>query len=188
MVNRKQFYIQFTGLKRGVHQYDYHIDRSFFSIFDYEEFENIETDVKAVLNKQQDTVMELNISHNGWVEVPCDLSGEMFQLPIEGSVKVIIRFGEEYDDTNEELLILPHGEYQFNIAQYIYEMIVLSVPQRRVSPEFQDQEDDFLDELDFLDLEEEIDWEEETPEEEEKENNKDTDPRWDKLKQLLTDK
>jgi hypothetical protein len=31
----------------------------------------------------------------------------------------VVNFGEEYNDDNDELLILQHGEYQVNIAQYI---------------------------------------------------------------------
>jgi uncharacterized metal-binding protein YceD (DUF177 family) len=42
-------------------------------------------------------------------------------------------FGDQFNNDNEELLILPFGEFEI-IAQYIYEMIVLSVPLRRVHP------------------------------------------------------
>src|SRR5690606_6420617 len=87
------------------------------------------------------------------------VTGENFDLPIQGELKLLVKFGEEFNNENEELLILPHGEYQFNIAQYIYEMIVLSVPQKRVHPTIAaSYEPDSLDEdeLDFLD-----DWDEE---------------------------
>jgi uncharacterized metal-binding protein YceD (DUF177 family) len=36
------------------------------------------------------------------------------------------------------LLVLPFGEFELDIAQYIYEMIALSVPLRRVHPGVQD--------------------------------------------------
>jgi uncharacterized metal-binding protein YceD (DUF177 family) len=52
-------------------------------------------------------------------------------LAVKGKMKLIVRFGEEFNNDNEELLILPHGEFEIDIAQYIYEMIVLSVPLRR---------------------------------------------------------
>ncbi|MEP6036876.1 MAG: DUF177 domain-containing protein, partial [Nonlabens ulvanivorans] len=82
-------------------------------------------------------------------------------------------------DDNEELLILPHGEYEFNIAQYVYEMLVLSLPHRRVHPGVEDGslESDVLDKLDELRVS--------NPEEEN--NTNITDPRWDALKKLKTD-
>ena len=38
------------------------------------------------------------------------------------------------DGDDDEILILPHGSHEIQIAQYIYEMIVLSVPQKKVHP------------------------------------------------------
>jgi uncharacterized metal-binding protein YceD (DUF177 family) len=52
-------------------------------------------------------------------------------------MKLLVRFGDIYND-NEELLVLPFGEFELDIAQYIYEMIALSVPLRRVHPGVQD--------------------------------------------------
>jgi uncharacterized metal-binding protein YceD (DUF177 family) len=96
-------------------------------------------------------------------------------------MKLIVRFGEEFNNDNEELLILPHGEFEIDIAQFIYEMIVLSVPLRRVHPGIKDgtlktEALTKLNELKVKEIKEEN---------KEKEN---IDPRWDKLKQLLTDK
>ena len=36
----------------------------------------------------------------------------------------MVKFGDEYNDENDDILIVPHGEYEINIAQYIYELIV----------------------------------------------------------------
>src|SRR5690606_16551992 len=105
--------------------------------------------------------------------------------------------GEEFNDENEELLILPQGEFQINVAQYIYEMIVLSVPYKRVHPDIaaEYEPEETTENLDFLDSDDleminEDDFSEDELNEtdENSDNNKETDPRWDKLKQLLTDK
>ena len=96
-------------------------------------------------------------------------------------MKLIVRFGEEFNNDNEELLILPFGEFEVDIAQYIYEMIVLSVPLRRVHPGVKDGtlESEALKKLNELAVKD-------IKKENKKEEN--IDPRWDKLKQLLTDK
>ena len=122
-------------------------------------------------------MMELNLQASGTVNVDCDVTGEPFDLPTDGNLHLVIKFGEEFDDLDDELLVLPHGESQFNVAQYIYEMLVLSVPQKRVHPGVEDGtlQSEVLDRLDAL-----------KPKEEK--NDKDTDPRWDDLKKLLTDK
>lgn len=183
MNKTKEFLIPFVGLKLGKHQFEYQISNAFFEIFDYNEFQNSDIKVNVVLEKKS-TMLELSFKHKGTVNVPCDLTSEDFDLPIKGKMKLIVRFGEAYNNDNEELLILPHGEFEIDIAQYIYEMIVLSIPLRRVHPGVKDGSlnTEALVKLKELTIKEQ----KKEHKQEQKEEN--IDPRWDKLKQLLTDK
>ncbi len=183
MNKTKEFLIPFIGLKPGKHHFEYQISNAFFEIFDYHEFNNSNVKVNVVLEKKS-TLLELALKHKGTVNVPCDMTNEEFDLPIKGNMKLIVRFGDAFNNDNEELLILPHGEFQIDIAQYIYEMIVLSVPLRRIHPGIKDGslKTEALIKLKELSLKEP---KEKTKKEQKEEN---IDPRWDKLKQLLTDK
>jgi len=180
MNRTKEFLIPFVGLKLGKHHFEYQINNAFFENFDYDEFQNSDIKVAVVLDKKSN-MLELDFKHKGTVNVPCDLTGEDFDLPIKGKMKLIVRFGEVFNNDNEELLILPFGEFEIDIIQYIYEMIALSVPLKRVHPGVKDGslKTEALDKLKELQVKEEV-------KKEEKEEN--IDPRWDKLKQLLTDK
>ena len=137
MNNLKEYLIPFIGLKIGKHQFDYQLDNTFFAHFDYDEFNEASIKVSVVLEKKS-TMLSLEIKHKGTVNVPCDVSGEEFDLVIKGKLNLIVKFGDTFNDENEELLILPHGEFQVNVAQYIYESIVLSVPLRRIHPGVKD--------------------------------------------------
>ncbi len=182
MKKLNEFLIPFIGLKLGKHQFEYQIDKSFFDNFDYDEFEKADIKVNLVLEKKS-TMLELNFKHKGTVYVPCDLTSEMFDLPVKGKFRLVVQFGEEYNDDNDELLILPHGEHQIDVSQFIYEMIALSVPQKRIHPGVKDGT---LDSAALKKLNELAVKEEKLKQAEKKEE--DTDPRWDKLKQLLTGK
>lgn len=180
MKQLNEYLIPFIGLKLGKHQFEYQITNKFFEAYDYDEFESSDIKVNVVLEKKS-TMLELHFKHKGTVHVPCDLTGEMFDMPIKGKLRLVVQFGDEFNNDNDELLILPHGEHQIDIAQYIYEIIALSVPFKRVHPGVKDGSLDTealrkLKELEVTEHKEEI------PEED------NTDPRWDKLKQLLTDK
>lgn len=180
MKKLNEYLIPFIGLKIGKHQFEYQIDKTFFDQFDYDDFENANVKVELVLEKKN-VMLELHFKHKGSVYVPCDLTGEMFDLPIKGKLRIVVQFGEEFNNENEELLILPHGEHQVDVSQYIYEMIALSVPVKRIHPGIKDgtlntEALDKLNELKVSEIKEEI------------EEEKEIDPRWDKLKQLLTDK
>jgi len=181
MKKLNEFLIPFIGLKLGKHQFEYQINKAFFESFDYDEFESADIKVSVVFDKKS-TLLELNFKHKGTIYVPCDLTNEMFDFPIKGKLKVIVQFGEEYNDDNDELLILPHGEHEINIAQIIYEMIALSIPFKKVHPGVKDGtlDSEALRKLNELRVEE--------IKVENKNTEDNIDPRWDKLKQLLTDK
>lgn len=172
------FIIPFVGLKIGKHSFRFEIDQTFFDAYEYDEFVDVSIEAEAVLEKKS-TLLEFELSHKGQVTVPCDLTNELYSQPIEGKIKLVVKFGDAYNDEHEDLLILPHGEYQVDLAQYFYESIVLSVPVKRIHPGIEDGslDSDILDYLEFQHEEEEEEKEEEP-----------TDPRWESLKKLLTDK
>lgn len=176
-MRHKEFTIPFSGLKLGKHHFDFQIDQSFFDAFQYEEFNDAQVRVDLVLEKMS-TMMEAHITAEGWVNVDCDLTREPYDQPIAAELNLVIKFGEEFNNEDDEVLVLPHGEHQFNIAQYVYEMLVLAVPGKRVHPGVADGtlDSEALRKLKELEPKEVS------------ENQDQTDPRWDALKQLLTDK
>lgn len=180
MKKLNEFLIPFIGLKLGKHQFEYQIDKTFFAAYEYDDFESCNIKVNVVLEKKS-TMLEINFKHKGTVHVPCDSTGEMFDLPVKGKLRLVVQFGDEFNNDNEELLILPHGEHQIDISQYIYELIVLSIPVKRVHPGIKDGtlKSEALEKLKEMSVKDAktVDAKEEN-----------TDPRWDKLKQLLTDK
>ena len=124
--------------------------------------------------------MELHFLTDGDVNINCDVTNEPYNQPIQSEFNLVVKFGAEYNNENEDILIIPHGSYEINVAQYIYELIVLSIPQKRIHPGVEDGtlDSDILDKLKLL-----------SPKEQDDTNsNNDTDPRWDTLKKLLTDK
>ena len=120
----KTYSIPFVGLKLGKHNFDYHIDNTFFQIFEYEEFNAVDINLDLILEKKT-TLLELGFFAQGTVNVNCDLTNEPFDLVIEDSFNLVVKFGNEFNNENEDILIIPHGEYEINVAQHIYELIVL---------------------------------------------------------------
>ena len=173
MKDLKEFNIPFVGLKEGKHLFQYKVDNTFFELYNYNEFEKSSINVTLEFVKKS-TLFELQFTASGTVNVPCDVTNEYFDLEITATLPLVVKFGQEYNNDNEEILILPHEVYQFSVAQFIYEMIVLGIPNKRVHPKVLDgtMETEALEQLEIK--------EEKTVET--------TDPRWDKLKNLITEK
>ncbi len=178
MTTRKEFSIPFSGLKIGAHTFEFQIKNKFFESFEYHEFNEADISVQVQLNKMT-TVMELDMSAKGTVNVACDLTNEPFDQAITATLRLVVKFGEEFNDEDDEILVIPHGEHQLKIAQYIYEMLVLAVPPKRIHPGVEDGslQSEVLRKLEEL-----------QPKETKKNDKNKTDPRWDALKDLLTDK
>ncbi len=175
----KEFIIPFVGLKIGEHCFEYKIDKKFFEYFEYEEFNDVSVNISVVLNKNV-SFLELAFNAKGLINVFCDLTNEPYNQGIDNSFDLVVKFDDEYNDDNEEILIISHSEYEINIAQYIYELIVLSIPTRRIHPGINDGtlNSEILDKLEEL-----------SPKSlEDKKEKKKIDPRWNTLKKLLTDK
>tara|TARA_R110001583_G_scaffold48013_3_gene150121 strand:+ start:2198 stop:2740 length:543 start_codon:yes stop_codon:yes gene_type:complete len=175
----KEFTIPFVGLKLGKHHFEFKIDKTFFDYFEYEDFNDVTIKVDVELLKNT-TLLELHFRISGTVNVNCDVTNEPYDQPIKNEFDLVVNFGEEYNDDNIDILILPHGAHEINIQQYMYELIVLAVPIKRIHPGVEDGtlRSDILDKL--KELSPELD----------KKNKKDEDidPRWNTLKKLLTDK
>ena len=178
MREMKEFDIPFIGLKEGEHRFEYQIDNKFFDAFQYDEFDETQINVGLVFVKKP-TMLELEFSSEGSVNVPCDVTGEPFDLKVKGGLSLIVKFGEGYDDGNEEIVYISNSAHRINVAHYIFEMLVLSVPAKRVHPKVIDgtMESEVFQKLEELKIRKSTTDIEET-----------TDPRWGKLKDLLIDK
>ena len=181
MKEMKEFTIPFVGLKLGEHRFNFNINKAFFEYFEYDEFNDVNIKLDVLLDKKT-TLLEFSLFYKGYVNVNCDITNEPYDQDISGEYHFVVKFGEAFNDDNEDLLILPHGSYEVNIQQYIYESIVLGLPSRRIHPGVTDGtlKSDILDKLEELSLDGSDD-------KNASEGDK-TDPRWDTLRKLLTDK
>ncbi|MDR2236817.1 MAG: DUF177 domain-containing protein [Chryseobacterium sp.] len=168
----RNYDVSFSGLKNGKHEFKFEIDKTFFQLFDTEqEFTNPKIEVDILLEKHT-TFLEFEIKVHGTVELICDITNDAFDYPIENQIRVLVKFGEEYDDSEEDVITIPAGDHAFNAAQLIYENVQLSIPMKKLSPNVSDEDLELLDQFSPKDIEE--------IEEEEHES----DPRWDALKKL----
>ncbi|MFN1216962.1 YceD family protein [Chryseobacterium kwangjuense] len=168
----RNYDVSFSGLKNGKHEFKFEIDKTFFQLFDTEqEFTNPRIVADVFLEKHT-TFLEFEIKVRGMVELICDITNDAFDYPIENEIKILVNFGEEYDDSNEDVITIPASDHAFNVAQLIYENVQLSIPMKKISPDVSDEDLEILNRFSPKDIEE-------TEEEEH-----DSDPRWDALRKL----
>ncbi|MBA3900358.1 MAG: DUF177 domain-containing protein [Bacteroidetes bacterium] len=168
MFDLKQFMIPYIGLSQGEHRFEYKINELFFEELGYSEMKQGLFKINLDLLKQS-SMMTLNFEIKGESTVTCDRCLDEFILPIEAEQKLFVKFGDETHEETDEIFILSRNEQELDVAQFIYEYIILAMP-----PVFTHPEGECNPEI-------EKKLEELKPK---NNNNDDIDPRWDILKNL----
>lgn len=128
------YLVRFSGLKTGLHTFDFDVDNTLFETFDYKDFDQAKLTAHLKLDKKS-SMLDLNFNITGKVRVPCDRCGELFDLPLDINSRQIIKFGEEQFEQTDEILIIPHNAYELNVGKMIYEFTILGLPYKKVHEE-----------------------------------------------------
>jgi len=166
----KDFIIPFEGLGIGNHEFVFDVNQLFFEEIAYSELKNGAVSIKLDLEKQENMLVLL-FKISGRVEVICDRCAEEFNYPIEGDQKLLVQFGDQFVEQSEDLIVIPRGDYEINLAPYIYEYICLMLPIQRIHPD--DKSGKSMYNLEMLKKLDELSF-----------SIKQNDPRWDALKKL----
>lgn len=170
--------IQLKTLSEGTHLFEYELDNAFFEKIDSPEIQKGKLSVALSL-KRTDRIFELQFSLDGTVIIPCDRCLDDMQQLVSCREKLYVKFGSDFSQEEDNIVIVPEHEGSINIAWFLYEFIVLSIPAKHVHKVGECNKDMYsqLKKHLITDRESEGNFNDETDEP--------TDPRWDKLKTII---
>jgi uncharacterized metal-binding protein YceD (DUF177 family) len=164
----KDFNINIVGLSNKVHHFQLEVGDAFFRHFGTELIEEGEFMVDLDLNKHE-TFIEVDFKIKGTARLVCDRSLDQFDYPIETEDKIVFKYGDGDAELDDDIVQIDRDTAQLELGQYIFQIIGLAVPMKKLHPRFAENERE-EDELIYTS-------EKESQEEE-------IDPRWEKLKNL----
>lgn len=126
-----RYNIQWKGLSNGKHSFEFGIDDAFFEAFEDSEIEGGKLTAKIELTKSA-TMLVLDVTIRGEVTVQCDRCLGELQLPVDYNGTLTVKFSDEIDDYDGEIMWINPADGELRLAQYIYESIVLSLPYQKV--------------------------------------------------------
>lgn len=175
MEKLKEFDIHIYKLSNKLHKYEYTVSDDFFEQFEGEIIEKGQVGITINLDKRENLI-EANVSFSGYIDLVCDRSLKDFQHPIKLEKKVLLKYGIEESELEDNVFVITKTTQVINLSQFIFETIALEVPLKKIHPdELQDDEDN--NQYYYIDEEFEED-DNDSPEDEE------VDPRWAALKNL----
>lgn len=183
----KNYNIDVIKLKEGKHEFTFPVDREFFENFEAEAFlHGGKLQATVYLNKLT-SLMEATFEIEGDVTLTCDRSLETFNFPLFTSEKIIYKYGLEEMEVTEDVFMITRDTPSINVAQLIYEFILLAIPVKKIHPDYLEEmdEEDFEGEGELVYIsDEEIEDNLSEEKEDSKESEEKTDPRWEILKKL----
>lgn len=187
--------IPLRNLTDGLHKFEYVLDDQYFKAIGDADSDirrgNVNVDVTV---KSVSSTFEFNFTLNGEVHVPCDRCLDDILIETNSSNRLVVKFGLEYSEESDEIVIIPEEEGEINIAWFLYEFVMLSLPMKHVHAPGKcnkmmstklnkhkavaaDSDSDDNSDIDEDDFDNSV----------EEEANEATDPRWDALKGLVED-
>jgi len=130
----KQYKIGFTGLANGRHHFPFDIGPAFFDCFDHSEIERASVHLDLNLDKESNMLV-FDFVFSGWIELVCGRCLGCYHEPVDHQQRIYVKFGDDFKEQSEDVLVIPHTESHFDTAQYVFEFLHLMLPLRRVHPD-----------------------------------------------------
>lgn len=121
--------IPFSGLKMGIHRFDFEVNETFFSHFEDSLIHNSNLNVHLVFDKQP-RMFVLDFEFKGTVQTICDRCVDNFDLPVEGTQQIIVKM-REIPGEEEEIIFIRDTDTDFNVAPVVYEVLHLNLPLKK---------------------------------------------------------
>ncbi|MCR9014784.1 YceD family protein [Aquiflexum gelatinilyticum] len=182
----RNYDIDIIKLKDGKHSFTFEVNDEFFKYNEAEDWVNGANITVSINVNKTVSVMEVDFVINGTVGLTCDRSLEEFDHPLELTEKVIYKYGPMVQEISEDVFMITKDTPSINVAQLIYEFILLAIPAKKIHPDYMDEtdEDDFDEEGSLIYLSDEDDEIESGNSDEEIQEEKPADPRWEILNKL----
>ena len=180
------------SLPSGSHEFEYDLGKQFFEDMESADIRDARLKVIATVNVKGD-IFELTLKVSGEITLICDRCLDEMQMPVDTEYSVFVKYGEDYNDDSDNLLVIPESDNFLNIAYILYDTVALTVPIKHVHPlgkcnraistllrkhrspasNIEGEDGEMVEEL-MESIDDDIDSVDDTP----------SDPRWNELKKL----
>ena len=125
--------VPLRSLSEGKSRFDYNLDDKYFRLLDDGSAEIKKGSLNVVLDiKKANNTFEMNFAIEGNVNIPCDRCLDDIQMEVDTKNRLIVKYGREYSEESDEIVIIPEEDGEINIAWFLYEFVLLSIPIKRV--------------------------------------------------------
>lgn len=121
------------SLPSGNHEFEYELGKQFFEDMESADIRDAHLKVNALVNVKGD-VYEFSLKVTGELTLICDRCLDELPWPVDTEYKVFVKYGEDYNDEADNLLVIPESDNFLNISYILYDTVALTIPIKHVHP------------------------------------------------------
>ena len=126
-----QYKIQLASLPDGKYTQEFECGTEFFK--NMEKPEVLDSDVKVHLDmEKRNGIYQCVFTCKGMIHIPCDRCLDPMEHEVDTEWRVNVRYGEDYSDEADDLLVIPYSDRDLNVAYMLADTILLTIPLRHV--------------------------------------------------------
>lgn len=173
---REQFKLRLSGVENGTYSYSVDCDKSFFELAELSDILDGHLNLQIEMTKTEKLV-NLKFHFEGSVDAVCDRCLLPVTLPMDFDdnllVKLVPEVEEGENDDDDDIWVLEENTYEIDVFHFVYESIMLAMPLRVVHED--DENGNSTCDPEVVKKLEEMS---------KRQDEEETDPRWDALKNL----
>ena len=125
-MKQEQFVIPLAGLKEKVYYFEYELEESFF---DAEEPQVLKPEIRVDLkfDKTNDPYV-LDFSIYGKFKGTCDKCAATIDIPIDGEYRLFVEIGDTENDDDTEVVFIPQDAFELRLYDHVHDFVYLSLP------------------------------------------------------------
>ncbi|MDR2682423.1 MAG: DUF177 domain-containing protein [Dysgonamonadaceae bacterium] len=126
-----KYKVDLKGMREEVQTHEYLLDNLFFVNIGGEDVQKGKVRVELTVTKVVNS-FHLAFKLNGIAVVPCDRCLDDMDYPVDTTARLIVKFGKDYAEESDEIVVIPEVEGIINLAWFLYEFVALAIPIKHI--------------------------------------------------------
>lgn len=128
-----EYKVPLKTLAPGTHSFEYRLGKQFFLNMESADIHDADLTVSLQVTLKNDVYM-MHFDIKGTITLLCDRCLDELILPVDTVYDINVKYGDDYNDENDDLLVLPFSDNYLNVAYMIYDTVALTIPMKHVHP------------------------------------------------------
>lgn len=128
-----EYKIPLMSLPEGEQTFNFHLDKRFFENMENPDIHDANLRVELTVTNRSG-LYHFAFVIKGTITLICDRCLDDLVQDVDTTYSISVKYGEDYNDESDELLVIPSTDSYLNVAYMIHDTVALTIPIKHVHP------------------------------------------------------